>query len=262
MRRYTCMECGYSFDMSELGYMTAEVRAHCNKVMEVTTVSEHKIKPVTPIEDRDQRIEQLENALQRLVNLATFCVPLGTKGWLEAVPQAKMVLAGESVTKPLREENKDLRARLRGLLAEEHVIKAIVECIVTHENDADYKSDDFGGGSSDAAAASELSRTLESVKITVEPDEESEEIMHVQIDNKRRSFHRSEWEWTDEQGKWPWESDTDPHAEWDHYLRQLGLYQDVAKAAKAYLDNSTPVVGMRLHDALKAAEEQQGANNE
>lgn len=122
---------------------------------------------------QEDRIQQLEDALQRLVNL--------------------------------HEESRRLHAHLNHLMDEDRVIMAIVEASCVHEDNAYYESEHENYDSSSKAAA-DLDALLEEYKVTLEPDEENGDILHVLRDSKPwRSFHRTEWEWTDKDGKWSWE---------------------------------------------------------
>lgn len=111
-----------------------------------------------------------------------------------------------------QEETLRLLKHLRNLFSEETVIKAIVEAICQHEIEADVYLDkgDMAGSASEADEAGGLGNALEERHITIEPDENSEEILHILHCKKRcLSFHAAEWEWMDADGKWPWDRKED-----------------------------------------------------
>jgi len=100
-----------------------------------------------------------------------------------------------------------LQQHLQDLLSEERVIKAAVEAIEAHENDSEYYADDFGGGSEHSQKANVLTLILEAAKISILVDEETEEVVHVHVGREHWQFHRTEWEWANASGKWPWEEE-------------------------------------------------------
>lgn len=99
-----------------------------------------------------------------------------------------------------------LRKHLRNLFAEETIIKAIVEAIISHEIESDVYLDkgDMAGSASETDEAGALQNALEECKLSIETDESDEEIIHLMrgLNNKERllSFHTAEWQWMNKDG--------------------------------------------------------------
>lgn len=157
----------------------------------------------------EDRIQQLEDALQRFVNLFFVNPPKEGSPFRETILQAKAVLAGESITKPLRNDKCRLQDQLSHIMQEDRVIMGIIEASCAHEREADYQSEckNYDDSSYESGLARDLDNLLEEHKITQEVDQEDGEILHLFRDGKPwRDFHLTEWVWTNEKGEWFWEN--------------------------------------------------------
>lgn len=107
-----------------------------------------------------------------------------------------------------RERIAQLDSHLRTLLSEERIVKAVVESIEAHQIESIRATsvDDFGGACFETSQSVNLCNALKAVDIKVQDEEDSEEIVVVTLlDRKRLTFHRVEWAWMQDNGKWPWE---------------------------------------------------------
>lgn len=99
-QRYTCRECGYSFDLTRRGFHTADVKTHGNKIMLVTDMSEQG--PRQPLDEKDAeiarlqaRIVVLEAAVQAAGVYLTNSTPVNAVKLNDALRKAREEKQGE-----------------------------------------------------------------------------------------------------------------------------------------------------------------------